>query len=145
VIGLLQRVQHARVEVDGGVVGEINKGLLVLLGVQPEDDETKAQQLIERLLHYRVFSDDKGRMNLSLLDISGELLLVPQFTLAADTRKGRRPSFATAAPPEQAERLFDTAVEIASAFPVAVCTGSFGADMQVSLCNDGPVTFWLEV
>lgn len=144
-IALLQRVTHAQVDIAGDTVGKINKGLLVLLGVEPEDDHHKANRLVERLLSYRVFSDSAGRMNLSLLDISGELLLVPQFTLAADTRKGRRPSFAKAAPPALGEQLFEWAVEQAKTQAIKVETGQFGADMQVSLCNDGPVTFWLQV
>ena len=144
-IGLLQRVTHAHVDVAGETIGRTGRGLLVLLGVEAEDDMAKAERLIERLLTYRIFGDEQGRMNLSLLDVSGGLLLVPQFTLAADTHKGRRPSFATAAPPEHAEQMFERAVEIARGYPVSVETGRFGANMQVSLCNDGPVTFWLQV
>lgn len=144
-IGLLQRVLHAQVDVGGETIGRTGPGLLVLLGVEGGDDSAKAERLIERLLTYRIFSDEQGRMNLSLLDVSGGLLLVPQFTLAADTHKGRRPSFAAAAPPELAEQMFDQAVGIARDYPVSVETGQFGADMQVSLCNDGPVTFWLQV
>ena len=144
-IGVLQRVTHAQVDVAGETIGRTGPGLLVLLGVEAEDDNAKAERLIERLLTYRIFSDEQGRMNLSLLDVSGGLLLVPQFTLAANTLKGRRPSFATAAPPELAEQMFEQAVELASGYPVSVETGRFGADMQVSLCNDGPVTFWLQV
>lgn len=144
-IGLLQRVTHAQVDVAGEPIGRTGPGLMVLLGVEAEDDNAKAQRLIERLLTYRVFSDEQGRMNLSLLDVSGGLLLVPQFTLVADTHKGRRPSFATAAPPEFAKQMFERAVEFASGYPISVETGQFGADMQVSLCNDGPVTFWLKV
>lgn len=144
-IGLLQRVTHAHVDVAGETIGRTGPGLLVLLGVEAEDDNAKAERLIERLLTYRIFSDEQGRMNLSLLDVSGGLLLVPQFTLAADTHKGRRPSFATAAPPELAEQMFERAMEVARGHPVSVETGRFGADMQVSLCNDGPVTFWLQV
>lgn len=144
-IGLLQRVSGAEVVVAGERVGRIDAGLLVLLGVEAHDDEASAERLVERLLTYRVFSDEQGRMNRSVLDAGGGLLLVPQFTLAADTKKGRRPSFACAAPPAEAERLFARAVEIARGYPLAVETGRFGADMQVSLCNDGPVTFWLQV
>lgn len=144
-IGLLQRVLHAQVDVGGETIGRTGPGLLVLLGVEGGDDSAKAERLIERLLTYRIFSDEQGRMNLSLLDVSGGLLLVPQFTLAADTHKGRRPSFAAAAPPELAEQMFDQAVGIARGYAVSVETGQFGADMQVSLCNDGPVTFWLQV
>jgi len=144
-IGLLQRVSHAQVDVSGETIGRTGAGLLVLLGVEPLDDEQKAERLIERLVGYRVFSDEQGRMNLSLLDIAGGLLLVPQFTLAADTQKGRRPSFAHAAPPALAEEMFNRAVSIAQGYEISVETGRFGADMQVSLCNDGPVTFWLQV
>lgn len=144
-IGLLQRVTHAQVNVATETIGQTGPGLLVLLGVEQGDDEAKIKRLVERLLTYRIFSDEQGRMNLSLLDTKGGLLLVPQFTLAADTRKGRRPSFAQAAPPALAERLFNQVVKVARSYPLAVETGQFGADMQVSLCNDGPVTFWLQV
>lgn len=143
-IGLLQRVSVAEVAVDGIVVGRIDRGLLVLVGVQKGDDDGRAGRLLERLLGYRVFPDDAGRMNLSLTDIGGGLLLVPQFTLAADTRKGTRASFTSAAPPAEGERLFDLLVARARAAHPDVATGQFGADMQVSLTNDGPVTFWLE-
>jgi len=143
-IGLLQRVTAARVEVDGRVVGAIDRGLLVLVGVQKGDDEARAERLLERLLGYRVFPDPDGRMNLSLRDIGGGLLLVPQFTLAADTKKGTRASFTSAAPPAEGERLFDVLVARARAAHCDVATGRFGADMQVSLVNDGPVTFWLQ-
>jgi len=130
--------------VDGNVVGSIGTGLLVLLGVRPADDETAARRLLERLLQYRIFSDDAGKMNLSLAQVQGELLLVPQFTLAADTRKGLRPGFSTAAPPEQGRRLFDFFVQAARERLGQVQAGVFGAHMQVSLTNDGPVTIWLE-
>lgn len=143
-IGLLQRVSTASVAVDGEVIGTIDRGLLVLVGVQPGDDEARAERLLERLLGYRVFPDADDRMNLSLRDIDGGLLLVPQFTLAADTRKGTRPSFTSAAPPEQGRNLFEHLVAAARAAHGAVATGRFGADMQVSLTNDGPVTFWLQ-
>jgi D-tyrosyl-tRNA(Tyr) deacylase len=143
-IGLLQRVSAAEVAVDGTIVGRIDRGLLVLVGVQKGDDDARAGRLLERLLGYRVFPDDAGRMNLSLTDIGGGLLLVPQFTLAADTRKGTRASFTSAAPPAEGERLFDLLVARARAAHPDVATGRFGADMQVSLTNDGPVTFWLE-
>jgi D-tyrosyl-tRNA(Tyr) deacylase len=143
-IGLLQRVSHAAVEVDGTVVGRIEAGLLVLLAVEPSDSEAEAERLIERLVSYRVFEDSAGRMNLSLAETGGGLLLVPQFTLAADTTKGLRPSFTGAAPPELGRRLFDFAVErAASRLGERVATGRFGAHMRVSLTNDGPVTFWL--
>jgi len=144
-IGLLQRVREARVDVQGETVGAIGTGLLVLVGVQKGDDEARAARLLERLLGYRVFPDEDGRMNRSLRDIGGGLLLVPQFTLAADTRKGTRASFTPAAPPADGERLFDLLVARARAAHVDIATGRFGADMQVSLVNDGPVTFWLEV
>jgi D-tyrosyl-tRNA(Tyr) deacylase len=143
-IALLQRVSQAQVSVDGNVVGSIGAGLLVLLGVRPADDETAARRLLERLLQYRIFSDDAGKMNLSLVRVQGELLLVPQFTLAADTAKGLRPGFSTAAPPEQGRRLFDFFVQAARERLGQVQTGVFGAHMQVSLTNDGPVTIWLE-
>jgi D-tyrosyl-tRNA(Tyr) deacylase len=143
-IGLLQRVTGARVEVDGSVVGQIGPGLLVLVAVEPGDTEAQAERLADRLARYRVFEDDAGRMNLSLLDTGGGLLLVPQFTLAADTSKGLRPSFTSAAAPELGRHLFDHAVSSARRhLGDRVATGRFGAHMQVSLTNDGPVTFWL--
>ncbi|MES9887614.1 MAG: D-aminoacyl-tRNA deacylase [Candidatus Sedimenticola sp. 6PFRAG1] len=144
-IGLLQRVSSSRVDVDGEMVGEIGPGLMVLVGVERGDDEAKADRLLERLLGYRVFPDDTGRMNLSLKDVDGGLLLVPQFTLAADTRKGTRAGFSSAAHPEEGERLFRYLCEKARNDHSQVETGVFGADMQVSLTNDGPVTFWLQV
>src|SRR5271168_3966660 len=119
-------------------------GLLVLVGVRPEDSETSALRLFDRLLHYRVFADEAGKMNLSLAQTQGSLLLVPQFTLAADTHKGLRPGFSTAAPPELGRKLFDTLVQAARSRHGCVETGVFGAHMRVSLTNDGPVTFWLE-
>lgn len=143
-IGLLQRVSEGRVVIGGRCAGEIGRGLVVLIGVQREDDEAKAERLLERLLGYRVFPDESGRMNLSLRDIGGGLLLVPQFTLAADTRKGTRAGFSRAADPALGERLFDHLVKRAKQQHPAVGCGEFGADMQVSLTNDGPVTFWLE-
>ncbi len=143
-IGLLQRVRSARVEVGDETVGAIDRGLLVLIGVQKADDEARADRLLERLLGYRVFPDGADRMNLSLRDMGGGLLLVPQFTLAADTRKGMRASFTSAAPPDEGRRLFDYLVAGARDAHSDVQTGRFGADMQVSLVNDGPVTFWLE-
>jgi D-aminoacyl-tRNA deacylase len=145
VIGLLQRVRSAHVEVDGQRIAEINAGLLVLVGVQRGDGDREVTRLLERLLGYRVFPDADGRMNLSLKDTGGELLLVPQFTLAADTRSGTRPGFSTAASPADGSLLFDELVKQAGRAPVPVACGQFGADMQVSLVNDGPVTFWLEV
>ena len=142
--GLIQRVRGARVEVGGEVVGAIDQGLLVLVGVEPQDDEQSANRLLHKLLNYRVFGDDEGKMNLSLSDVGGGLLLVSQFTLAADTRKGLRPSFSSAAPPEKGAALFDLLVEQARARHPLVATGRFGANMQVHLVNDGPVTFLLE-
>lgn len=142
-IALLQRVTRASVEVDAECVAEIGRGLLVLVGVQRGDNEVKAQRLLERVLGYRVFADAQGRMNQSLSAIGGGLLLVPQFTLAADTKKGTRASFTSAAPPDEGRRLFDGFVVAARAAHGSVETGVFGADMQVSLVNDGPVTFWL--
>jgi len=132
--------------VAGITAGEIERGLLVLLAVEPGDREAEADRLIERLVGYRVFPDAEDRMNLSVADIGGELLLVPQFTLAADTRKGMRPSFTSAASPELGRTLFEYAVTVARRrLPGKVSTGEFGADMKVSLTNDGPVTFWLRV
>ena len=144
-IGLLQRVSQASVTVAGETVGRIDAGLVVLVGIQRDDGARERDRLLERLLAYRVFSDAEGRMNRSLRDPYGELLLVPQFTLAADTRKGNRPSFGPAAPPEEGAYWFDSLVECARQVHSVVASGSFGADMQVHLVNDGPVTFWLEV
>lgn len=143
-IGLLQRVRRAAVEVAGETVASIGPGLLVLVGVQRGDGEAQGQRLLERLLGYRVFADDQGRMNLSLRDIGGGLLLVPQFTLAADTTKGSRAGFTTAAEPAQAKILFEALLVQARREWPGTGSGVFGADMQVSLVNDGPVTFWLE-
>lgn len=143
-IGLLQRVSRARVDVSCETIGSIERGLLVLVGVQRGDTIARGERLLERLLGYRVFPDADDRMNLSLRDIGGGLLLVPQFTLAADTRKGTRASFTSAAPPDEGERLFADLIARAHAVHPHVATGRFGADMQVSLVNDGPVTFWLE-
>lgn len=142
-IGLLQRVAAAQVEVDGDPVGAIDAGLLVLIGVERGDTEIQADRLLERLLGYRVFADADGKMNRSLREIGGGLLLVPQFTLAADTRKGMRPSFTPAASPAEGERLFGYLVERAQRQLTPVATGRFGAHMRVGLTNDGPVTFWL--
>lgn len=144
-IALLQRVSMAQVVIDGVTVGAIERGLLVLLGVEAGDGAAEADRLLERLLNYRVFNDEAGKMNLSLRDVGGGLLLVPQFTLAADTRKGLRPGFSTAAPPEQGRLLFDRVVTQARGMHAQVATGCFGADMQVTLTNDGPVTFWLQL
>lgn len=143
-IGLLQRVSAARVEVDGETVGAINAGLLVLVGIERGDTEKQADRLLERLLGYRIFADADSKMNRSLREIAGGLLLVPQFTLAADTRKGMRPSFTPAAPPDEGERLFHYLLAQAHQQYTPVAAGRFGAHMQVSLTNDGPVTFWLQ-
>ncbi len=142
-IGLLQRVTEAQVVVGEESVGAIGRGLLVLIGVERADREATAERLLERVLSYRVFPDAEGRMNLSLRDVGGGLLIVPQFTLAADTQKGTRANFASAAPPEMAERLFAYLVHRASACHPETACGRFGADMKVALVNDGPVTFWL--
>ena len=144
-LALIQRVSSASVVVDDVTIGRIDRGLLLLLGIQKPDDESLVEKLVNKSLNYRVFGDDKGHMNLSLLDIEGGLLVVPQFTIAADTKKGLRPSFSSAASPDRAEALYDQFVSCAqSAFPT-VATGKFGADMKVSLLNDGPVTFMLQV
>ena len=144
-IGLLQRVSSASVVVAGARIAAIESGLLVLIGVEREDDRERADRLLERLLNYRVFADSEGRMNLSLRDAGGGLLLVPQFTLPADTRKGNRPGFSTAAAPDLGEALFGYLVGRARALHEPVACGRFGAEMQVSLVNEGPVTFWLQV
>jgi len=144
-IALLQRVSHASVVVDGATVGAIDGGLLVLLCAERGDGEAQADALLSKLLSYRVFSDDDGKMNRSVSDVAGGLLLVPQFTLAADTKSGTRPSFTPAAAPELGRRLFDYFAERARRLHHRVETGRFGADMKVSLTNDGPVTFWLQV
>ncbi len=142
-IALIQRVSRAQVEVEHQVVGEIGPGLLALVAIEPEDAEPQVQRMTERLLGYRVFDDGQGRMNRSLIDTEGQLLLVSQFTLAANTRKGMRPSFTSAAAPEDGRRWFGRLVEVARARHARVETGRFGAYMQISLVNDGPVTFWL--
>jgi D-aminoacyl-tRNA deacylase len=144
-IGLLQRVTQAEVRVADRTVGRIGAGLMVLVGVERGDSEAQADRLLERLLTYRVFHDTEGRMNRSLQDVDGGLLLVSQFTLAADTRKGTRPGFSPAAAPEEGRRLFDYLVKQARDRHRGVQTGEFGAEMQVTLTNDGPVTFWLQV
>jgi len=143
-IGLLQRVLRASVEVDDEVVGRIDHGLLVLIGVERGDTPAEADRLLDRLLGYRVFADAEDRMNLSVRDVGGGLLLVPQFTLPADTRKGMRPSFTPAAPPADGRILFDHLVDRARTLHPVVATGVFGARMRLSLVNDGPVTFWLQ-
>lgn len=144
-IALIQRVSEANVTVDGNVTGAIGKGLLVLLGVEKGDDEAKAQKLRDKVLGYRVFSDENGKMNLNVQQAGGQLLVVSQFTLAADTKKGMRPGFSQGAAPTEAERLYDYFVELCKATDTKTETGIFAADMQVSLNNDGPVTFWLQV
>ena len=143
-IALIQRVSEARVRVGGEVVAEIGRGVLALIAVRHGDGAAGVERILERLLSYRVFPDAQGRMNLSLPEVGGGLLLVPQFTLAADTRRGTRAGFSTAAPPEEARRLFTQLVERAREAYAHVSAGIFGADMQVSLVNEGPVTFWLE-
>lgn len=143
-IALLQRVREARVEINQLVVGQINQGLLVFTGFEPQDDEVLVSRMLDRVLNYRVFADAEDKMNLSLRDIEGGLLLVPQFTLAADTQRGRRPSFTTAARPEKGEALFNYCCQQAQASHELTQTGCFGADMQVFLQNDGPVTFTLK-
>jgi D-tyrosyl-tRNA(Tyr) deacylase len=144
-IALLQRVRSASVVVDSQEIAHIGEGLLVLVGVQKADGEAQAQRLAQRILGYRVFEDENGKMNCSLLDIEGGLLLVPQFTLAADTNKGMRPSFSSAAAPADGQKWFDRLVECCHGPGISLATGRFGADMKVGLVNDGPVTFWLQV
>lgn len=144
-IGLIQRVEKAHVEVSGEIIGSIQRGLLALIGIERGDTDAAAARLVERLLHYRVFPDDEGKMNLSVSDIDGGVLLVPQFTLAADTDKGTRPSFTPAAPPDEGRRLFEFVVEESRRVYSRVGVGRFSAEMKVTLVNDGPVTFWLQV
>lgn len=144
-IALIQRVKRADVTVEEQVIGKINQGLLVLLGIEKGDDEAKAKRLCEKLLAYRVFEDDAGKMNLNVQQIGGELLVVSQFTLAADTNSGTRPSFSTAAAPTDAKRLYENFVAQCHNKQIKTETGEFAADMQVALVNDGPVTFWLQV
>jgi D-tyrosyl-tRNA(Tyr) deacylase len=144
-IALIQRVSQASVEVNDEVIGRIGPGILALIGVEKNDSEALAERLLQRLLGYRIFADDQGKMNLCVKDINGGLLLVPQFTLVADTRKGMRPSFSSAASPQAGEHLFEYLLAKARQQYSVVGSGRFGADMQVSLVNDGPVTFWLQV
>ncbi|PWK53751.1 D-aminoacyl-tRNA deacylase [Pleionea mediterranea] len=144
-IALIQRVTNADVVVDGETVGAIDQGIMALIGVEKGDSEAQIKRLSERLLGYRIFSDAEGKMNLNLQQIGGGLLLVPQFTLAASTEKGMRPSFSSAATPDVGQQRFEQFVEVCRAKHNPVATGVFGADMQVTLCNDGPVTFWLQV
>jgi D-tyrosyl-tRNA(Tyr) deacylase len=141
---VIQRVTTAKVSVDQQIIGAINKGIVALVAVEKEDTEKEAQRLLERILNYRIFADDKNRMNLSLRDIQGGLLLVPQFTLAADTNSGNRPSFTSAAAPDKGRQLFDYLQDLATSTYPYVQFGQFGADMQVTLVNDGPVTFTLQ-
>ena len=141
----MQRVKHAKVEINNQVVGEISQGILLLLGVEKHDDTQTADKLLHKVSNYRIFTDENDKMNLSLKDIKGELLVVSQFTLAADTKKGMRPSFSSAATPSQANELYEYFVDKAKELGLTIATGEFGADMQVSLCNDGPVTFNLSV
>lgn len=143
-IGLIQRVSSAKVEVGQQTVGQIGQGLLLLLGIEANDNQQSAERLLQKVLNYRVFSDDAGKMNLNLQQIDGQLLIVSQFTLAADTKKGLRPSFSSGANPQQAEHLYNYFVQQAQQ-KISTQTGQFAADMQVSLVNDGPVTFWLQV
>ncbi len=143
-IGLIQRVTHANVEVADDRIAEIDQGILLLLGVEKLDTEKNAQDLLNKIINFRIFEDDDQKMNLSLLNTNGSLLIVPQFTLPADTRKGTRPSFASAAPPDLGIKLFEHFVVLAKEQLSTVATGKFGADMKVSLTNDGPVTFWLQ-
>ena len=143
-IALIQRVSHAAVRVDDAEIASIGRGILALVGVERGDTDADAQRLAERVAAYRIFSDAQGKMNLSLKDIGGDLLAVPQFTLAADTNSGLRPSFSSAATPDEGRRLFERFVEHAAQH-ASVKTGRFGADMKVNLLNDGPVTFWLQV
>ena len=144
-IGLLQRVSEAEVRAEARTIAAIGQGLLVFIGVEKGDGEAQAERLLQRVLGYRVFPDRDLKMNLSVSDIGGGLLLVPQFTLSADTKKGMRPSFSSAATPDEGRRLFDYLVRRAERSPVNVACGRFGANMQVALVNDGPVTFWLQV
>ena len=143
-IALLQRVSSASVTVHGERIAETGHGLLALIGVEKQDDAAKAARLVERILGYRIFADDEGKMNLNVVDVDGDVLLVPQFTLAADTHKGMRPSFSSAADAETGRAMFDTVVDIMRRNTGRVQQGRFGADMSVQLVNDGPVTFWLQ-
>ena len=142
-IGLIQRVTQASVTIDGKLTASINSGLLTLVGIEKNDSEKHAKDLLRKIIRYRIFADGQDKMNLSLIDVKGGLLLVPQFTLAADTEKGLRPSFSNAAPPERAKQLFNHLIDHANEQYTSVETGVFGADMKVSLVNDGPVTFIL--
>lgn len=143
-LGLIQRVSSASVSIENNLCGQINQGILLLLGVEKNDGPTESDQLLKKLLNYRIFADDNGKMNRSLMDINGDLLIVSQFTLAADTKKGLRPSFSSAAAPQEAKALYEYFLAQAKNIHNGkIASGQFGADMQVSLCNDGPVTFLL--
>ncbi len=144
-IGLIQRVSSAKVEVNQEIIGNIDQGILLLLGVEKDDTVAKADRLLQRVMGYRIFSDDSGRMNHSLTDIQAELLIVSQFTLPANTQKGMRPSFSSAGSAQLGKELYEHLIRQAKQSPLKVQSGQFGADMQVSLVNDGPVTFWLQV
>lgn len=144
-IALIQRVKQASVTVNGKAIAEIKQGLLAFVGVEKQDDNVKAKRLVERVLSYRVFSDAEGKMNRSVKDIQASVLWVSQFTLVADTKKGNRPGFSRGAPPEQGKQLFDQVISHANQLHAKNAVGQFGADMQIALINDGPVTFWLEV
>jgi len=144
-IGLIQRVKYAKVEVDGKIVGEIKHGILVLLGFEKDDDELKAKKLSHKVMNYRVFSDHDGKMNLNVRQVEGELLVISQFTLVADTQSGNRPSFSSGAAPQLGQALYDYFIKCCELEGMPCQSGEFGADMQVSLTNDGPVTFQLHV
>lgn len=144
-IGLIQRVNHASVTIKGVIVGDIQQGLLALIGIEKKDTQQIADRLLKRILNYRVFCDEQGKMNQSLSDLNADLLLVPQFTLVANTQKGNRPGFSNGASPEQGKVLFEYLFNIAEQQHKHVASGVFGANMQVTLLNDGPVTFWLQV
>lgn len=144
-IALLQRVTHACVEIDNNIIGEIDVGVLVFLAIQKQDERTTAEEMLKRILAYRIFSDDEGKMNKNVSEVDGGVLLIPQFTLAADTKKGLRPNFSSAAGPDHGNVLFDYFLNKLKAEYAKVSSGKFGADMQVHLVNNGPVTFWLEL
>ena len=144
-IALLQRVSSASVEISGNTVGKIKNGMLVFLAVQKHDTQTTTNQMLQRILNYRMFADEKGKMNKNIKEIKGGILLVPQFTLAADTKKGLRPNFSSAATPDHGKQLFDYFLDKLKAEYATVSSGKFGANMQVQLVNNGPVTFWLEI
>jgi D-tyrosyl-tRNA(Tyr) deacylase len=144
-IGLIQRVSHAKVEVSQQIIGQIEHGILLLLGVQKGDTSAQVETLVKKVLNCRIFSDDNGKMNLNVKQVGGKLLVVSQFTLAADTKKGNRPGFSNAGEPTMSKTLYEDFIRLAKQQNIVVESGEFGTDMQVSLCNDGPVTFWLEV